>query len=71
MLAVLLGQRSSHHVVVDHHVERPSLELIRDMASDVRHLIEEQIVKAGMYSMLIEECKDDAGHPAMKAVDLF
>ena len=70
MLAVLLGQRSSHHVVVDHHVERSSLELIRAMASDVRHLIEEQIVKAGMYSMLIE-CKDNAGHEELSTCFRF
>ena len=32
------------------------------MASDIQHLIEEQIDKAGMCSMLIDECKDNAGH---------
>ena len=41
------------------------------MASDVRHLIVEQIVKAGMYSMLIEECKDNAGHEELSTCFRF
>ena len=32
------------------------------MASEVRHVIEEQIDGAGMYSMLIDECKGNPGH---------
>ncbi len=46
----------------DYTSKASSLELIRAMASDVRHVIEEQIDRAGMYSMLIDECKDNAGH---------
>ena len=40
--------------------KQSSLKLIRAMASDIQHLIEEQIDKAGMCSMLIDECKDNA-----------
>lgn len=54
----------------DYTSKRSSLELIRAMASEVRHLIEEQIDRAGMYSMLIDECKDNAGHEELH-VDLF
>ena len=46
----------------DYTSKRSSLELIRAMASEVRYLIEEQIDKAGMYSMFIDECKDNAAH---------
>ena len=46
----------------DYTSKRSSLELIRAMASEVRHVIEEQIDGAGMYSMLIDDCKDNAGH---------
>jgi hypothetical protein len=46
----------------DYTSKGSSLELIRAMASEVRHVIEEQIDRAGMYSMLIDECKDNAGH---------
>ena len=41
--------------------KRSSIELIKAIASKVRHQIKDQIEKAGMYSILIDECKDNAG----------
>ena len=41
------------------------------MASELRHLIEERIDKAGMYSMLIDECKDNAGHEELSTCFRF
>ena len=55
----------------DYTSKRSLLELIRAMASDVRHLIEEQIDKAWMYSMLINECKDNAGHEELSTCVRF
>ena len=55
----------------DYTSKRSSLELIRGMASEVRHLIEEQIDKAGMYSMLIDECKDNASHEELSTCFRF
>ena len=55
----------------DYTSKRSSLELIRAMASEVRHLIEEQIDRAGMYSMLIDESKDNAGHEELSTCFRF
>ncbi|CAB4040240.1 Hypothetical predicted protein [Paramuricea clavata] len=57
--------------VYDYTSKGSSLELIRAMASEVRHLIEEQIDKTGMYSMLIDECKDNAGHEELSTCFRF
>ena len=55
----------------DYTSKRSSLELIRAMVSEVRHLIEEQIDKTGMYSMLIDECKDNLGHEELSTCFKF
>ena len=55
----------------DYASKRSLLELIRALASEVRHLIEEQIDKAWMYSMLINECKDNAGHEELSTCFRF
>jgi hypothetical protein len=57
--------------VYDYTSKGSSLELIRAMASEVRHLIEEQIDKTGMYLMLIDECKDNAGHEELSTCFRF
>ena len=57
--------------VYDYTSKGSSLELIRAMASEVRHLIEEQVDKTGMYSMLIDECKDNAGHEELSTCFRF
>ena len=46
----------------DYTSKRSSNELVKSMAFEVRRTIKEQIDEAGMYSMLIDECKDNAGH---------
>ncbi len=46
----------------DYTSKRSSNELVKAMAFEVRRTIKEQINEAGMYSMLIDECKDNTGH---------
>ena len=46
----------------DYTSKGSSIQLKNAMASEVRHMIEEQIEKRGMYQMFIDECKDNAGH---------
>ncbi|CAB4017828.1 Hypothetical predicted protein [Paramuricea clavata] len=41
------------------------------MASEVQHVIEEQIDKMGMYSMVIDECKDHVGHEELSTCFRF
>lgn len=46
----------------DYTLKRSCKELIKAMASEVRRHIKELIDQASMYSMLIDECKDNARH---------
>lgn len=46
--------------------KRSSIELVKTMTTEVRmHEIKDQIERAGMCSMLIDECKDNAGHEGL------
>ena len=53
------------------HIKAICARVDKSMASEVRHLIEEQIDKAGMYSILIDECKDNAGHEELSTCFRF
>ena len=41
------------------------------MATEMRHQIKDQIERAGMYSMLIDEYKDNAGHEELSTCFRF
>ena len=55
----------------DYTSKRSSIELVEAMATEVRHQIKDQIERAGMYSMLIDECKDNAGHEELSTCFRF
>ena len=51
--------------------KRSSNELAKSMAFEVRITIKEWIDEAGMYSMLIDECKDNGGHEELAICSRF
>ena len=55
----------------DYTSKRSSIELVEAMATEVRHQIKDQIERAGMYSILIDECKDNAGHEELSTCFRF
>ena len=46
----------------DYTSKRSTIELIKAMAAAVRQQIKDQIERSGMYTILIDECKDNVGH---------
>ena len=67
----LQDRMKQQYKTYDYTSKRSSLELIKAMASEVRHQIKESLDRACMYSMLIDECKDNAGHEELSTCFRF
>ncbi|KAI6658908.1 hypothetical protein LOD99_10901 [Oopsacas minuta] len=57
----LHGRMLQQYNAYDYTSKRSSIDLIKALAFEVRHQIEKPLNIAEMYSMYIDECKDNAG----------
>ena len=67
----LHGRMLQQYNAYDYTSKRSSIDLIKALAYEVRHQIEKLLNSAGMYSMLIDECKDNAGHEELSTCFRF
>ena len=61
LFKTLHGKMKHQYRTYDYTSKRSCNELVKVMSFEARRTIKEKIDKAGMYSLLIDECKDNAG----------